>query len=112
MPYSIESGISLSVFQATCQQPAITVKLIIIKMKTPKILFLCATILCISSALADAQVVITPDDDGYYGVTVEYVNVNLRENKGSYIVTIDEFEPIPIENTSENRPYLVAPFEG
>ena len=52
------------------------------------------------------------DDDGYYGVTVEYVNVNLRENKGSYIVTIDEFEPIPIENTSENRPYLVAPFEG
>lgn len=32
-------------------------------MKTPKILFLCATILCISSALANAQVVITPDDE-------------------------------------------------
>ncbi len=61
---------------------------------------------------SENSVVITPDDDGYYGVTVEYVNVNLRENKGSYIVTIDEFEPIPIENTSENRPYLVAPFEG
>ena len=58
------------------------------------------------------EVFITSDDTGYYTATVTYNDIVASGYGGTYYVSINEAEAVPVENTIENRQYLVVPFEG
>ena len=58
------------------------------------------------------EVTITSDDSGYNTATVIYNNISASGYDGSYSVSINGVESDPVENSIENRQYLVVPFEG
>ena len=58
------------------------------------------------------EVTITSDDSGYNTATVIYNNISASGYDGSYSISINGINAEPVQNSIENRQYLVVPFEG